>query len=88
MSKCKRPVEIRELLYIFSSILEGVQKDNEVFIEAKKTLGNQQYNVLMNTLMFIICSKCMAVALPKSEYEEFTKSIMVEVEKCDPSKVN
>ena len=89
ISICKRKVEIRQLGIIFASFIEEAQHESPMFARAKEELGEVEYNRLMNTLMFAVCSKCMQSSMPKREYEEYSKQITIEVEeKCDPSKAN
>ena len=89
IGKCKRPIAINNLLAVFSHFLKDATENSPIFIESKEKLGEEQYNILMNTLVFAICSKCMQSSMPKREYEEYSKQITIEVEeKCDPSKAN
>ena len=88
IGKCKRQVEVRELAFIMDNFIKGAREDSEIFIRAKKILGEAQFNVVMNTLIFAVCSQCMEITMPTKDYQKFTKSIMVEEEVCDPSKAN
>ena len=78
MSKCKRPIAINNVFAVFTHVLKDVTNNSPIFIENKKALGEAQYNVMMNTLVFSIISKCMELEMPKDQYQEFIKTIMVE----------
>ena len=87
--KCKREVQVSQVLLVFSTFLGKASEKSPMFMEAKELLGEDKYNALMNTLMFAISSKCLQLVLPKQQYIEFTKRIVVEEDDvCDHSKPN
>lgn len=78
IGKCKRPIAINNLLAVFSHFLKDATENSPIFIESKEKLGEEQYNILMNTLVFAICSKCMQLEMPKDQYNDFVKTISIE----------
>lgn len=78
MSKCKRPIAINNVFVVFAHVLKDVTNHSPIFVEGKQKLGDEHYNMMMNTLVFAIISKCMELEMPKDQYSEFLKAISVE----------